>query len=107
MNTLSDNIVIIDYKMGNLRSVQKAFEVSGCNAVISNKHNVIKDADKIVLPGVGSFQDGMKNLFNLDLIDVLNQEVLQNKKPFLGICLGMHLVARKGYENGEICENRK
>lgn len=101
MNTLSDNIVIIDYKMGNLRSVQKAFEVSGCNAVISNKHNVIKDADKIVLPGVGSFQDGMKNLFNLDLIDVLNQEVLQNKKPFLGICLGMHLVARKGYENGE------
>jgi imidazole glycerol-phosphate synthase subunit HisH len=87
--------------MGNLRSVQKAFEVSGCNAVISNKHDVIKDANKIVLPGVGSFQDGMKNLFNLDLIDILNQEVLKNKKPFLGICLGMHLIARKGYENGE------
>ncbi len=101
MNTLSDNIVIIDYKMGNLRSVQKAFEKSGCNAIISSEHDVIRGADKIVLPGVGSFQDGMKNLFNLDLVDILNQEVLQNKKPFLGICLGMHLIARKGYENGE------
>jgi glutamine amidotransferase len=101
MDILSDNIVIIDYQMGNLRSVQKAFEANGCDAVISNEHEVIKKAEKIVLPGVGSFQDGMKNLFNLGLIDVLNQEVLQNKKPFLGICLGMHLIARKGYENEE------
>jgi len=101
VNVLSDNIVIIDYQMGNLRSVQKAFEINDLNVVISNNHEVIKQAEKIILPGVGSFKDGMKNLSNLGLIDVLNQEVLQNKKPFLGICLGMHLIARKGYENGE------
>jgi len=101
VNILSNNVVIVDYQMGNLRSVQKAFEVNGCNAIISNEHDVIKSAKKIVLPGVGSFQDGMKNLYNLGLVDVLNQEVLQNKKPFLGICLGMHLIASMGYENGE------
>lgn len=101
MSILSDNVVIVDYQMGNLRSVQKAFEVNRCNAVISNDHNVIKQADKIVLPGVGSFRDGMKNLSNLGLVDILSQEVVQNKKPFLGICLGMHLIANTGYENGQ------
>jgi imidazole glycerol-phosphate synthase subunit HisH len=98
---LSNSIVIVDYEMCNLRSVQKAFEINGCKAVISNDLNVIKSANKIVLPGVGSFRDGMKNLVNLDLVDILNQEVLQNKKPFMGICLGMQLIAHKGYENGE------
>ena len=101
MNLLFANIVIIDYRVGNLCSVQKAFQINGCNAVISNKHDDIKNADKIVLPGVGSFQDGMKNLLNLNLIDILNQMVIENKKPFLGICLGMHLIANKGFENGE------
>jgi len=101
MSILSDNIVIVDYQMGNLRSVQKSFEINGCNAIISNDQDVIKNADKIVLPGVGSFKDGMQHLKNLNLIDVLHQEVVQNKKPFLGICLGMHLIANKGYENGD------
>jgi glutamine amidotransferase len=87
--------------MGNLRSVQKSFEKSGCQAIISNELDAIKEADKIVLPGVGSFKDGMKNLMDLDLINVLNQEVIQHKKPFLGICLGMQLIANKSYENGE------
>lgn len=100
MSILLNKIVIIDYKMGNLRSVQKAFEAVGCNAVISNEHDVIKNAEKIILPGVGSFKDGMKNLKDLGLIDVLSKEVVENKKPFLGICLGMHLIASKGYENG-------
>jgi len=101
MSILSDNVVIVDYRMGNLRSVQKAFEVNHCQAIISNDLNVIEQADKIILPGVGSFKDGMKNLDSLGLIDVLNQEVVQNKKPFLGICLGMHLIANTGYENGQ------
>jgi len=101
MSILSDNVVIVDYRMGNLRSVQKAFEVNHCQAIISNNCNVIEQADKIVLPGVGSFKDGMKNLDSLGLIDVLSQEVVQNKKPFLGICLGMHLIANTGYENGQ------
>jgi len=99
---LSNNqIVIIDYNMGNLRSVQKAFERVGADAIISNNHEVIKKASKIVLPGVGSFKDGMENLEKLDLITILNEEVISKKKPFLGICLGMQLLSKKGYENGE------
>jgi imidazole glycerol-phosphate synthase subunit HisH len=99
---LSNNkIVIIDYNMGNLRSVQKAFEKVKCDVVISNNHAVIKTADKIVLPGVGAFKDGMKNLAKLGLIDILNKEVTENKKPFLGVCLGMQLIANKSYEKGE------
>lgn len=87
--------------MGNLRSVQKAFQKVGVDAVITQDINIIQNSDKIVLPGVGSFKDGMKNLEKLNLIDVLNYEVLINKKPFLGICLGMQLIAKKSYENGE------
>jgi len=98
---LNNQIVIIDYNMGNLRSVQKAFEKVGCDAVITNNHKIIKNASKVVLPGVGAFKDGMKNLEELGLIDILNEEVLENKKPFLGICLGMQLIASKSYENGE------
>ncbi len=97
----NSKIVIIDYNMGNLRSVQKAFEKVGCDAIITNDHDNIRDADKIVLPGVGAFKDGMKHLKELDLIELLNEEVLVNKKPFLGICLGMQLIANKSYENGE------
>jgi len=97
----NSEIVIIDYNMGNLRSVQKAFEKVGCNAVITNNHEMIKNASKIVLPGVGSFADGMQHLKELDLIELLNEEVLVKKKPFLGICLGMQLIATKSYENRE------
>jgi len=101
-NILSNNtIVIIDYNMGNLRSVQKAFEQVGCEAMISNNHELIKSADKIVLPGVGSFKDGIKNLNDLGLISLLDEEIIEKKKPFLGICLGMQLIANKSYENGE------
>jgi len=87
--------------MGNLRSVQKAFEKVGCEAIISNDIDVIKAASKIVLPGVGSFADGMKNLNELGLIDILDEAVIKNKKPFLGVCLGMQLISKKSYENGE------
>ena len=98
---LSNQIVIIDYNMGNLRSVQKAFEKVGSSVLITNEHTKIRNADKIVLPGVGSFKDGMKHLDELGLIDILNEEVIQKKKPFLGICLGMQLIANKSHENGE------
>jgi len=86
--------------MGNLRSVQKAFEKVGCDTIITNDHTLIKNADKIVLPGVGAFKDGMKHLEELNLIELLNEEVIKNKKPFLGVCLGMQLIAKKSYENG-------
>jgi glutamine amidotransferase len=98
---LSADIVIIDYGMGNLRSVQKAFENIGESAVISNDLSLIQNASKLVLPGVGAFKDAMHNLRELGLIDVLNNEVIRNKKPFLGICLGMQLIATKSYEFGE------
>lgn len=87
--------------MGNLRSVQKAFEKVGSEAIITNDINLIKNASKIVLPGVGAFKDGMKHLKELGLIDVLNDEVINKKKLFLGICLGMQLISTKSYENGE------
>ncbi|MCF6246329.1 MAG: imidazole glycerol phosphate synthase subunit HisH [Desulfobacula sp.] len=96
---MSDNIIaIIDYKMGNLRSVEKAFKKIGANVVITNEYSVIKNADKIVLPGVGAFKEGMENLRQLALIDLLNKEILENKKIFLGICLGMQLIGSKSYE---------
>jgi len=98
---VSQKIVIINYGMGNLRSVQKAFEKIGFDVVISNEHDAIKSADKIVLPGVGAFGDAMKNLNKLGLVEILNKEVLVNKKPFLGICLGMQLIAKKSQEFGE------
>ena len=97
----SNKVVIIDYNMGNLRSVQKAFEKVGCNAIISNDLSTIKNADKIVLPGVGAFKDGMKHLAELNLIEILNEETIINKKPFLGICLGMQLLSKISYENGQ------
>lgn len=100
-NTLSDSVVIIDYGMGNLRSVQKAFEHIGSNAIITNDKTLIQNASKIVLPGVGAFKDAMHNLHALGLIDLLNEQILEKKKLFLGICLGMQLIATKSYEFGE------
>ena len=97
----NNSVAIIDYKMGNLRSVQKAFQKIGCDAIITNEKELIQNASKIVLPGVGAFKDGMKNLKELELIDVLQTEVREKKKPFLGICLGMQLLATKSYEDGE------
>ena len=87
--------------MGNLRSVQKAFEKIGSTVVITNNHKDIQCADKIVLPGVGAFKDGMKHLKELGLIELLNEEIIVKKKPFLGICLGMQLIAKESQENGK------
>jgi len=98
---LSAKIVIIDYGMGNLRSVQKAFEKVGFEATITRDHALIKEASRIVLPGVGAFGDAMKNLNSLGLSELLHGEVMERKKPFLGICLGMQLLAQKSYEFGE------
>lgn len=94
-------IAIIDYGMGNLRSVQKAFEKINIDSVITSNIQEIQNADKIVLPGVGAFKDAMKNLNALGLIDILHQEVIVNKKHFLGICLGMQLLGETSEEFGE------
>ncbi|MFH4963801.1 imidazole glycerol phosphate synthase subunit HisH [Gaetbulibacter sp. M235] len=91
-------IAIVKYGMGNVASVQKVLKKLGYPSIITNDHDEIKKADFILLPGVGSFKKGMENLNELGLIDLLTNEVVVNKKPFLGICLGMQLIATYGTE---------
>lgn len=97
------NVVILDYGMGNVASVQKAFNYLKIESTISNQPNDIQAAKYIVLPGVGAFKQGMDNLKKHGLVDILNHQVLIEKKPFLGICLGMQLIAKYGTEP-EDCE---
>lgn len=82
---------IVDYGMGNLRSVQKAFEYIGARAVITSNIEEIKESSGIVLPGVGAFPDAMKNLKSLKLDEILVKEA-DKGKPLIGICLGMQLL---------------
>lgn len=89
-----NRIVIIDYGMGNLRSVEKSFKRFTDNAIITSNINEISIADKLVLPGVGHFKKGMDNLNYMGIIDVLTQKVLIDKTPIIGICLGMQLMTR-------------
>lgn len=93
-------IQIIDYGMGNLRSVQKAFEFLGFEANITSNSDDIVDASHIVLPGVGAFADAAENLKNSGMQEVMLSEI-EKGKPFIGICLGMQLLFDKSYENGE------
>ena len=97
---MRNNITIIDYGMGNLRSVEKKMVRVGAEVVITNNPNIILDAEKLVLPGVGHFANGVKKLKELGIWDVLNEKVLKNKIPILGICLGMQLMAKNGEEGG-------
>jgi glutamine amidotransferase len=92
-------IVIIDYGMGNLRSVQKAFERSGVPAKISSVPEEILNADKLVLPGVGAFPACMSNLEKLGLAEPIRESVRRGK-PFLGICMGMQVLFDEGEEFG-------
>jgi imidazole glycerol-phosphate synthase subunit HisH len=93
-------IAIIDYEMGNLRSVQKGFEKVGHAATITSDPAVLADADKIVLPGVGAFRDAIAALRERKLVDPIRAAVASGK-PFLGICLGLQLLFDKSYEDGE------
>jgi len=93
-------IAIIDYGMGNLRSVANAFNAIGYLASIVQNPNDLSQSSHIVLPGVGAFGDGMKNLRSSGWIDVLEREIIEKRKPFLGICLGMQLLATMGTEYG-------
>lgn len=94
----TSQIVIIDYGMGNLRSVLKKFERLNADVRISNQADEIGKADKLVLPGVGHFANGVKNLKELGIWGVLNHKVIVRKTPILGICLGMQLMARHSEE---------
>lgn len=92
-------ISIIDYGMGNLRSVSKAFERLGFPSRITRDPGAIRDADHVVLPGVGAFPDCMKNLDRYGLIRPV-QQALESGKPFLGICLGLQLLFSESEEFG-------
>lgn len=93
-------IAIIDYGMGNLRSVQKALEFLGFDARITDDKRHLIDASHIVLPGVGAFADAAACLEQSGMQETMLNEVKKGK-PFLGICLGMQLLFDKSYENGE------
>jgi glutamine amidotransferase len=91
-------IVIIDYGMGNLGSIFNMLKKVGAKAIISSDISMIERADKLILPGVGAFDNGAKNLNELGFTPILNRKVLQEKTPILGLCLGMQLFTRRSKE---------
>jgi len=98
---LMDLIGVIDYGMGNLLSVFHALEMVGSDVRMCRKPAELSDVDRIVLPGVGAFGDCMANLTRRGFMDALHEAVILQKKPTLGICLGMQAMARRSYEGGE------
>jgi glutamine amidotransferase len=92
-------IAIIDYGMGNLRSVQKGFEKVGHAAVVTSDPDQVAAADKVVLPGVGAFEDAIAELRRLGMVEPVLHAIAAGK-PFLGICLGLQLLFDVSYENG-------
>ena len=93
-------IAIVDYGVGNLFSLVSSFGSVGAPAVLTSDPDVIRQADKIVLPGVGAFGDAAEKLFSSGLASVVVDEALSGK-PLLGICLGMQLLLEKSFEYGE------
>lgn len=91
---------IIDYTLGNIRSVANALQALGAEPVIAATPEALAGCDRIILPGVGAFGDGMRGLEQNGWIEPLAEEVLTKGKPFLGICLGMQLLAETGTEHG-------
>lgn len=94
-------VIVVDYKTSNLGSIKRALELSACEVIISDDPSDLKKADKIILPGIGVFADAMTYLTRLGWVDALHEEVVHNQKYFLGICLGMQLLADTGYEGGQ------
>jgi glutamine amidotransferase len=93
-------IAIVDYQMGNLRSVQKAFERVGHAAAITADPKALEQADHVVLPGVGAFADAIGEIRRRELIEPI-RAAIESNKPFLGICLGLQMLFDVSYEDGE------
>jgi len=94
------SVAILDYGVGNLTSVQNAVARLSVPVHITSDPKEIAAASHLILPGVGSFGEGMKGLTERGLIPILQQEVMAKKKPILGVCLGMQLLATEGFEHG-------
>ena len=95
-------IVIVDYKMGNLLSIKNMLKKIGCESMVSSDSEVIKNASKLILPGVGSFTTAMKSINELNIKDALDFAVIERKIPIMGICLGMQLMCSQSEEGGQI-----
>lgn len=93
-------IAIIDYDVGNIKSVCNALDKIGLPWVLTRDPKVIKNSKGIILPGVGAFEDAMQSLIDHKLVALLQEEIRRDK-PFLGICLGMQLLYERSFENGE------
>lgn len=91
-------IVVVDYKMGNVGSILNMLKKIGAKGVISSDVEVIADADKLILPGVGAFDTGMTHIRELGLLEVLNEKTQNQETPVLGICLGMQLLTESSEE---------
>jgi imidazole glycerol-phosphate synthase subunit HisH len=94
---MTATITIVDYQMGNLRSVQKAIEHVGAQAIVTSDPQAIATAEKLILPGVGAFGDAMTELRNRGLVESI-QQFIKTERPFFGICLGLQLLFDTGYE---------
>ena len=92
-------IAIIDYDAGNIASVEKAVKKLGYDCIVTRDKEVLEKADKLILPGVGAFKDAMDKLNEYDLTDIVKKLVLEDKKPILGICLGLQLMFESSEEN--------
>jgi imidazole glycerol-phosphate synthase subunit HisH len=93
-------VAVVDYGMGNLGSMAKALEYLGADVAVTSSVRDIRAAERIILPGVGAFGTAVANLRETGLIHTLQDEVLHRGKPFLGVCLGMQLLARRSVEHG-------
>ena len=93
-------IAVVDYGAGNLKSVVNAFESIHAKVRVTSNPGDLKEASAIVVPGVGAFGDGMQQLRRLGFVEALQYHVLEKKKPYLGICLGLQFLAQEGYELG-------
>lgn len=93
-------IAVIDYGMGNVRSICNAVEWHGHDVALSSDPRVIDDATHLILPGVGAFGDAMTNIVKRGLHEILHRQVFEKRKPFLGICLGLQLLAKQSEEHG-------
>ena len=93
-------IAIIDYGVGNLFSLKSSFAAIGQEAVVTSDPDIIAKADRLILPGVGAFEDAAKKLRDTGMADVVRREAASGK-PIMGICLGMQLLLDKSYEYGE------
>jgi imidazole glycerol-phosphate synthase subunit HisH len=94
------NVVIVDYGMGNLKSVQRGLERVGASVIVSSNPTVIANAERLILPGVGAFEDGMEELRNAGIIDAIN-DFVKTGNELLGICLGMQMLLDQSEEHGD------